>query len=507
VTKTRTYWGTGANDYTGEKYHRNFRGQLRGIEPFYGNAGSESAIGPFTVQDVNWAGNVTATALYDTNLSNWNTVISDDVYASTEETNRRTLETASYDDLGRVYRRETYEVSASTGAAGKRFVNDTFYDRNSRVVLTGMMHAVYTEQAFDGAGRQYQRRTVVAPGSPYSSGAYQYRNPKPKPNLADMSGGTPPDDYVYELTHHVYDASGNVIETHSFERVHNETPSEGIDFTNDDDYIWRSVFFWHDGADRLTTVADYGSGDTASGAGEWKYVDAATRPARPGTAPSASDDTKLVTRYDPADYENDGQPTTVTDPTGKKTRTFSDDLGRTKFVSRNHDNFAFDRSGTGDGTDPSKDTVMELEYNGLNAVTKQIALDPNGDGTRTDQQITTHLYEDAHDASLVTNTIYPDSSDTGSGGNDQVKYQYDLDGALKQRKDQLGTVRDFEYDDRRQLELDKATTLGSTSIDGSVRSIKREYDADMGRLLKVTSYQYSDFRWHRHHPEPDRLRV
>jgi hypothetical protein len=34
VTKTRSYYGTGANDYTGMNSHLTFRGQLRGVEPF-----------------------------------------------------------------------------------------------------------------------------------------------------------------------------------------------------------------------------------------------------------------------------------------------------------------------------------------------------------------------------------------------------------------------------------------------------------------------------------------
>ena len=54
VTQVRQYFGSGANDYIGQKHRRDYRGFPRGIEPFYRDGGSDAAFGPYTVQDVDW---------------------------------------------------------------------------------------------------------------------------------------------------------------------------------------------------------------------------------------------------------------------------------------------------------------------------------------------------------------------------------------------------------------------------------------------------------------------
>jgi hypothetical protein len=88
VSKERRYHSTTANDYTGANYSRNFRGHLRGVEPIYVNtSGVETAIGPFTVHDVNWLGATTAAALYTSNPT-WSSVISNDTYAASTASNR-----------------------------------------------------------------------------------------------------------------------------------------------------------------------------------------------------------------------------------------------------------------------------------------------------------------------------------------------------------------------------------------------------------------------------------
>jgi len=100
------------------------------------------------------------------------------------------------------------------------------------------------------------------------------------------------------------------------------------------------------------------------------------------------------------------------------------------------------------------------------------------------------VVENAIHSARKTNEIYPDSSDTTSSGTDQVKLAYNIDGSLATRTGQRGTVIDYTYDNRRQSELAKVTTLGG-SADGHVRAIKRAYD-DMARVEKITSTANSD---------------
>ena len=282
VTLSRRYYAT--NDYTGVAYHRTYRGHLRGIEPFYGSLSgttySKTPVSPYTVQDVDWQGRVTATAQFidDDNFgSGWSTVMGDDDYAADDsesviDTNRRSLAMTLYDDLGRVYQVRKYFVGKGTSTAGglsKGYLKtDYYYDRNGRRVASCPGYSAATEMAYDGAGRQYMTRTVLElESTKYSSGAFQYRDPLPKPGLSNMSGG---DDKVIEMTHWKYEAAGNVTDRHHFEMNHDDTSSPGIDLTEDDDYVRSSVFTWYDAASRATTSADYGCDDgSATGAGSW----------------------------------------------------------------------------------------------------------------------------------------------------------------------------------------------------------------------------------------------
>src|SRR5690606_32162638 len=146
------------------------------------------------------------------------------------------------------------------------------------------------------------------------------------------------------------------------------------------DYVRHSVYSWYDGADRLVTTADYGSGDSG---GVWKY---AAMPAYPGSAPSASDSAKLVTIIG---YDSAGRQNTITrDQTDSKTvtnKTLYDDLGRRRYAVANFVNFSWTPltdsvSNTGGGALDDEDQATGWKYDGLGNVTHIIALDPNADG-------------------------------------------------------------------------------------------------------------------------------
>jgi RHS repeat-associated protein len=478
VTKTRKFFGTSSTSYTGTNFYLTYRGHVRGLEPFYVSGSTETPMGPYTVNDVDWNGRATTTAQYSADPT-WTSVLSSDgypAYASSASTNRLTETSTLYDDLNRIYQKQWFDISPATGSGTNYLMQNTFYDRNDRVTASAAAYAAGIETAYDGAGRQYQTRTVTTLQATYSSGAYQYCAPIPNPTLSSMSGG---DAGVLELTHQTLDANGNVLQTDSFEDNHDDLTGSnpGINLTNNNDYVRRTVFNWYDSANRLTTTADYGSGDTSSGAGQWKY---ATIPSRPSSAPTGSSSTALVTLYA---YTSDSSLLqTVTDPAGTVTKTFYDNVGRKTYVAQNWQNFVPPSTGTGN----PNDRVTQYVYDGPSRVQQLVAMDPNGTGTLTNNQVTTYLYEDPVDATRNTSQLYPDSTDTTSSGTNQIKLAYNVDGSLTQRTDQRGVVMSYAYTNNRHLATESATTLPS-GVDSTIQSIGHTYD-NMNRPQNITSY-------------------
>lgn len=513
MTQSLSYHGTGANDYTGVNYHRDYRGRLRGVEPIYHNGSAQTAIGPFTVQDLRWDGRTTHTAVYTSNPT-WATVLGDDNYAATTASGgRRALSEVLYDDLGRGYRTKTYTVAESDGSKGSYFRGDTFYDRNNRVVASAPAYGAATEMVYDGLGRQYQTRSVArlegepangggtdttdltandydcyAPGT----GAFVYCTPTPKPDFSDMDGT---DGYVYALSHTEFSdsttgdpASGDTgLPTRRYNVDQNgdnqASGKVGVDFDNDDDYVVTYAYSYYDDADRPIAVINYGSGaSTWTHGAEPSYAFA--------TAPSFTDTNvknreALLTTFG---YDGDtGRRDLVTSAIGTsdplttiETKTFFDDLGRTAYVAENYTNFTPGTLSTvGGGTNDVEDRVTTVAYDGLGNVTSQTAYN----GTDADDQVTEYLYEDDVSASRVTLIKYPDGNTTSGG--DNITITYNTDGSINTRRDQRGVVLTFVYNDRRLLEYQDVTTLAG--VDGAVQSIGRRYD-NLARLEAVTSY-------------------
>ncbi|MEZ6049199.1 MAG: RHS repeat-associated core domain-containing protein [Planctomycetaceae bacterium] len=480
-TKIKRYYGTGTNDYTGANLWWTYRGHLRGIEPFYMDGTTQTDMGLYAVRDIDWLGRTTVSSVYDSD-PNWTLVLTADNYsnyATGYATNRIAKSAIYYDDLGRVYNTRNFKV-LSDGTHSHFFSNEYYYNRNNQLAGYGFSRTNFGELAYDGAGRMYQMRDVQSiETTKYASGVYQYRDPQPNPSLSSMSGG---DDVVLGLQHYAFDGT-LLTEVHDFQSTHLDVDSgtNGIDLTNHDDYIRTSTFAWYDDVQRLTTVADYGSGDTGANSGVMKYT---AIPTRPGTAPSASTSSILVGKM--SYHSETGAVETVTDAAGHVSKGIFDDLGRILYSIENYANFnESTEANTGDSVDKSKDRVVKYGYGGVR-LESLIALDADGDGSLTDNQETKFLFEDAISAGRKTTLIFPDSSDTTSSGTDQLEYGYNIDGSLDQYTNQLGTVFDLTYNDRRQLELVDVTTLG-TNVDGAVRSIKRTFD-DQWRVEKVTSY-------------------
>lgn len=473
VSEIRNYLD--ATDYRGTAYYRDFRGFVRGIEKTHDGG----TVSPYLVQDLDWRGLVTAVAQYRSKPeTNWDTVISDEDYADTISNDRATLIKRDYDDLGRLFTSEIYEISTTNGSKGNKFLTQVYYDRNSRVIARGTEGSTSTEIAYDGAHRPFQVRLVtdLEPSKYSTGGGFQYSDPLPDPDISSPSGGN---DRIISLYHLTLDGGGVVTDGHHFEVNHDDT--DGINLSTNNDYVRQSYFYWHDDAGRVTTIGNYGSGDTSvSGPGTWDYFDIP----QPSSKPGSSSAKVLVTKLT---YE-DGRLKTVTDPEGKDTTSIYDDLGRAIKTIHND---------TVSGTD---EIWLLKEYDGLGNLRKQIA-DIERDDTfsngawtiNSDSQVTEYIYTDTDaqdnydhiNLHQITMLVEPDGSSTGTNN---TFLTYHSDGRLKTRRDQTGTKISYHYNDRGNI---KAQSIGDndfgSGVDTTVQSISYGYD-DIGRIRKITSH-------------------
>jgi RHS repeat-associated protein len=174
----------------------------------------------------------------------------------------------SYDDQGRVYQTQVFDVSPSTGAVSSTaLTTNDYYDHRGGMIAQSGPGGLWAKSQYDGAGRAvFGYETDGAGGTTWSA------------------AGSVSSDTVLEQTQTVYDADGNVIETIDRQRFHNAsgtgplgTPSTGIG---------ARVYYaasYYDAADRLTAAVNVGTNNGSA----W---------ARPSTAPAGSD-TVLLTQY------------------------------------------------------------------------------------------------------------------------------------------------------------------------------------------------------------------
>lgn len=221
---------------------------------------------------------------------------------------------------------------------------------------------------------------------------------------------------------------------------------------------------YYDAADRMTDQVDVGTNGGSA------Y-------ARPSSVPTVSD-TVLVTH---TDYDDSGNPTTITDPRNQKTHTMFDMLGRQITVI----------GGWTSGTSGAQSTLYT--YDGNNNILTMTAVQPGGTN-----QITAYVYgvgtttgTDLFSNNLLAKVEYPDKS-TGAAStssSDDQSFTYDLLGETLTKTDQNGNVHSYTYDILGRNVLDVVTTLGS-GVDGGVRAVGTSYNA-LGLPYQQTSYSNS----------------
>lgn len=177
---------------------------------------------------------------------------------------------ASYDELGRVYRSDTYSVDPSSGTVGSNTLYSlSWFDARGNVLKTAAPGGLVAKYTTDGAGR------LVASYITDGGGDSGYSD------ADDVTG-----DIVLEQTELTHDASGNVLTTTTRQRFHDASgtgalgsPSSGISARVS------YAGFYYDLADRMTAAVDVGT----NGGSAWT---------RPGSVPSSSATAHVnLTRY------------------------------------------------------------------------------------------------------------------------------------------------------------------------------------------------------------------
>jgi RHS repeat-associated protein len=176
--------------------------------------------------------------------------------------------TISYDELGRAYRQDTYDVDPGSGSVGSNTLYAlTWYDSRGNAIKTLAPGGLVTKSAYDGAGRVTTVYTTDGGGdSGYA-------------DADDVTGDT-----VLEQVEYAYDEDGHVIQTTDRQRFHDASGTGALGSPSSG--IGARVYYsgsYYDALGRDVADVDVGT----NGGTAW---------AVPGMIPGRTDDT-LVTSY------------------------------------------------------------------------------------------------------------------------------------------------------------------------------------------------------------------
>jgi RHS repeat-associated protein len=359
----------------------------------------------------------------------------------------RAQEVDSYDDQGRVYQTQIYDVNPTTGAVSTNaLTTNDYYDHRGDLIAESAPGGLWSKSQFDGAGRDVMDSTTDGGGG-----------------TSWAAAGTVANDTVLEQTQTIYDGDDNAIETIDSQRFHNAvgtgplgTPTKGVG---------ARVYYaaaYYDNADRLTATVDVGT----NGGAAWS---------RPTTPPTPSD-TALVTSYV---YNAAGWVQDVIDPRGVDARTLYDALGRTTETIADY---------TGNPETAESDVATEYTYDGDDHVLTVQADEPNGAYQRTQYVygVTTASGSGVNSNDILAAVQHPDPTTGNPSSSQQDSYLVNALGQTVQATDRNGNVHQYTYDVLGRLTSDAVTTLGA-GVDGAVRRVQYAYDSQGNQYL-TTSY-------------------
>src|SRR5579884_1873555 len=361
--------------------------------------------------------------------------------------NLRADETDSYDEQGRVYRTQIFDVNPINGTESGALTASYYYDHRGNLIAESDPGGLWSKSQYDGAGRDVMDYSTDGAGGTSWTGAASVAS-----------------DTVLEQVQTVYDADSNPIETIDRQRFHNATGSGALGSPTSG--IGARVYYaaeYYDNVDRVIADVDAGT----NGGAAWT---------RPGTVPSSSA-TLLVTTY-AYTYYAAGLYIETHDPLGIDTHTNYDNLGRLTRIIQNY---------TGQAETTESDVSTNYYYDGNNNVTYVQANEPGGayQETRYLYGVTTAGGSGVNSNDILSAIQHPDPSTGHPSSSQQDKYLTDALGDVVQSTDRNGTVHQYSYDVLGRLTSDKVTTLAS-GVDGTVRQITYGYDSQ-GNLSLITS--------------------
>ena len=465
LTASLNYFGLNDTNNFGMSYHFDHRGNRRGSASMYNVDGVDSDSEPTGstrwsyITDYDWQGRPTA-HVRTPGAVTWDNVLADENYIANNNAARYEHKRLYRDVLGRPYKYENYDTSVVT--PDKKFVTDYFYDRRGLVVGVAPRHTAGVEYAYDGLGRQYQERRAASLNGTYTSGLYDYKAPAPVADASSQSSspafGTGGDQYIAAIVHDVFEPmSSRVIERHTFQDA--GSPN-GLNLSGGD-HLRTSVYRWYDEAERITGIADYGSGDAdANGPGNWKLT--TNPPVRPNSVPFGLGDPRdLVVKY-------------TYDAKNGRLKSKNDDWT----TPSRHDSYSFDSLGRLVYHDDFDVETIRL-YDGLGNLATQ---GQKSSGSGDPYQHTDYFYSENRKMRgwLPSQVKYPGST---------YNYVYTRAGELQDRTDPRGTKirRSYaSYGEGRKVTWERAITIGSNTI-ANTRAIQRFYDGK-GRNYVIRSY-------------------
>jgi len=359
--------------------------------------------------------------------------------------------------VARFSRRSFHCGCTPTHPFGNALVSETWYDAAGNTIKEEAAGSqAFTKTVYDGVGRPV--RQYVG----YDTDEAGY---------ADASSVA--DDTLMVHKETTYDPAGNATFVLQRDRYHNATGTGELTTPSGNQPKARVTYIaqYYDPIGRPTATANYGTygGNNLT---------------RPSTVADRSD-TVLVGSIE---YNDAGEAYKSIDPAGREDRREFDDAGR---VTKSIQNY---QDGVVDEDYADEDVTVETTYNADGKVATLTAKNPT-----TGDQVTRYVYgttltdSAVARADLLRAEIYPDSDDTadplGDGDDevyDRVEFAYNRQGQPVAKKDQNGTVRQFDYDGLGRLVADKVTTVGS-GVDAVVRRIARSYEV-RGMVEKLTSY-------------------
>jgi YD repeat-containing protein len=353
----------------------------------------------------------------------------------------------AYDDQGRVYRTQVFDVNPTTGAVSTTaLTTNAYYDHRGDLIAASAPGGLWRKSQYDGAGREVTSYITDGAGGTTWTAA-----------------GSVANDTVLEQSQTVYDADSNVIETIARQRFHNATGTGALGTPTTG--VGARVYYaasYYDNADRLTATVNVGT----NGGTAWT---------RPTTAPAPSD-TALVTTYA---YNAAGWVQDATDPRGLVTRTLYDNLGRTTKSIADY---------TGGTPGAENDVATEYTYDGDNHVLTVQADQPGGAYQRTAYVygVTTAGGSGVNSNDILSAIQHPDPTTGNLSSSQQDSYKVNALGQTIQATDRNGSVHQYAYDVLGRVTSDAVTTLGA-GVDGAVRRIQTAYDSQ-GNAYLVTSY-------------------